>query len=105
MCEDLGADVLLPGSGGDGDERRDQGTAQHEHGTSHKSSSLGEHTRAEARHSTNGQSARRLAADWRWEARGTGAPALLAPCGLACVGLRSADLARDAALLAPAHPH
>lgn len=33
------------------------------------------------------------------------APALAAPCGLACVGLRSADLARDAALLASAHPH
>ncbi|CAH2089656.1 unnamed protein product [Euphydryas editha] len=33
-----------------------------------------------------------------------GAPALPAPRGLACVGLRSADLARDAALLTPTHP-
>ncbi|CAB3231727.1 unnamed protein product [Arctia plantaginis] len=33
-----------------------------------------------------------------------GAPALPAPRGLACVGLRSADLARDAALLAPSAP-
>lgn len=36
--------------------------------------------------------------------RGRGAPARPAPRGLACVGLRSADLARDAALLAPSAP-
>lgn len=104
MCEDLGADVLLPGGGGGGQEPRKQGTAQHEHCTSHKSSSLEEHSRRTALRCTGERRARQPAVDWRAGAAGA-APALAAPCGLACVGLRSADLARDAALLAPAHPH
>ncbi|KPJ03314.1 hypothetical protein RR46_06470 [Papilio xuthus] len=37
----FGPDVLLPGGGGESEQRRDQGTTEHDHGTSHKSTSLG----------------------------------------------------------------
>ncbi|CAG5029370.1 unnamed protein product [Parnassius apollo] len=66
-----------------------------------------ESTRDAVQRDDNGQDARRLAADWRARGdrgRSGGALARPAPRGLACVGLRSADLARDAALLAPTHP-
>lgn len=105
MREDLGAHVLLPGGGGEGEQGRGEGTTEHEHCTSHKSSSLGvRNTRGAARRFE--QAGRAEAGGRLTDEGGRGverAPALPAPRGLACVGLRSADLARDAALLAPIH--